>query len=184
MLGAYAGIAAVAGYGTAVRLEYLIMTVAFGIGAPLVALVGSNIGAGQPERARRIALTGGMMAFALAEVVGLAVAIWPEAWLHLFGSDPQMLATGSAYLHVVGPFFGFFGLGFSLYFASQGARRLKWPLLAGLMRLLLTVGGAWTMLRLTGSLPAAFAAAALGMLLYGCIIVATFLVRRPLPSAS
>ena len=63
--------------------------------------------------------------------MGLAAAIWPTAWLGLFGDDPAMLDTGAAYLRVVGPAYGFFGLGLSLYFASQGAGRLLWPLLAG-----------------------------------------------------
>ena len=63
-----------------------------------------------------------------------------------------MLATGTAYLRIVGPAYGFFGLGLSLYFASQGAGRLLWPLLAGLLRLLIAVGGGWLALRLTGSL--------------------------------
>lgn len=52
-----------------------------------------------------------------------------------------MLATGVAYLRTVGPTYGFFGLGLSLYFASQGARRLGWPLLAGLARMVIAVGG-------------------------------------------
>ena len=50
---------AVAGYGTGARLEYLLIPLVFGLGAPLVALVGTNIGAGQRERALRIALIGG-----------------------------------------------------------------------------------------------------------------------------
>ncbi|HZH07862.1 MAG TPA: MATE family efflux transporter, partial [Lautropia sp.] len=54
LIGAYAGTAALAGYGTAARVEYLVMPIAFGIGAPLVAMVGANIGAGQLQRATRI----------------------------------------------------------------------------------------------------------------------------------
>ena len=54
-----------------------------------------------------------------------------------------MLATGAAYLRIVGPAYGFFGLGLALYFASQGAGRLFWPLFAGLLRLLIAVGGGW-----------------------------------------
>src|SRR5262249_55334002 len=46
-----AGAAAAAGYGTGARLEYLLVPLIFGLGAPLVALVGTNIGAGQRERA-------------------------------------------------------------------------------------------------------------------------------------
>jgi hypothetical protein len=50
----------VAGYGTGARLEYLLIPLVFGLCAPLVALVGTN-GAGQQERALRIALTGGAL---------------------------------------------------------------------------------------------------------------------------
>ncbi len=113
----------------------------------MVALVGTNIGAGQRERALRIALTGGAIAFALSEAVGIAAALWPEAWLGLFGHDPLMLETGAAYLRVVGPAYGFFGLGLSLYFASQGAGKLGWPLIGGLLRLLIAVAGGWLVVK-------------------------------------
>ncbi|MES2185469.1 MAG: MATE family efflux transporter [Pseudomonadota bacterium] len=175
LVAAHAGTAAVAGYATGARLEYLVAPLAFGIGAPLVALVGSNIGAGQPARALRIALVGGALAFGLSEAIGIAAALWPQAWLSLFSDDPAMLATGSTYLRAVGPFYGFFGLGWSLYFASQGAGRLRWPLLAGLMRLLLAIGGGGAALYATGSLAWFFAVAAAAMLLYGLVIaVAVF----------
>jgi putative MATE family efflux protein len=166
----YAGTDALAGYGTAARLEYFVLPIAFGFGAPMVALVSSNIGAGQMERARRIALVGSGMAFVLAETIGLAAAIWPQAWLRLFGNDAHMLAAGSDYLRIVGPFYGFFAMGFSLYFASQGAGKLRWPLLAGVLRLLICVGGGWAVLAITRSLIAFFAASAVGMLAYGLLV--------------
>ncbi|MEO5881140.1 MAG: MATE family efflux transporter, partial [Caldimonas sp.] len=170
LVGAHGGPNAVAGFGTGARLEYLLIPLVFGLGAPMVALVGTNIGAGLRERALRIALTGSALAFALTETVGIVAAIWPEAWLGLFGNDPQMLEAGAAYLRVVGPTYGFFGLGLSLYFASQGAGRLLWPLLAGLLRLLIAVGGGWLALTLTGSLAWAFAALALALIAYGVIV--------------
>ena len=169
-MGSFGGPNAVAGYGTGARLEYLLIPLVFGLGAPMVALVGTNIGAGQAQRALRIALTGGALAFALTETIGIAAAIWPEAWLGLFGHDPHMLEAGAAYLRVVGPTYGFFGLGLSLYFASQGAGRLAWPLIGGMVRLLVAVGGGWLVLTLTGSLGWAFAALALALLAYGAIV--------------
>jgi putative MATE family efflux protein len=170
LVGNWFGPAEVAGYGTGARLEYLLSPVVFGIGGTLVAMVGMNIGAGQPARALRIAFVGGGAAFVLTEAIGLAAAIWPEAWLRLFDSNPDMLAAGSAYLRAVGPFYGFYGLGFALYFASQGAGRLLWPLLAGLLRLLIATGGGWLALSLTGSMHWLFAALALGLLVYGSLI--------------
>jgi putative MATE family efflux protein len=160
----------IAGYGTGGRLEYLLIPVAFGFGGPMVALVGTNIGAGQPQRALRIALTGGAMAFLLTESIGLAAAIWPYGWLGLFGHDPRMLEIGAAYLRSVGPTYGFFGLGLSLYFASQGAGRLMWPLLAGLCRMVIAIGGGGLALYLTGSLPWLFGFLALALIVYGVML--------------
>lgn len=172
MVASVAGVDAVAGFGTAVRLEYLLIPLVFGLGAPLVALVGTNIGAGRPERALRIALTGGAVAFVLTETIGLAAAVWPEAWLGLFSAEPAMLAAGSAYLRIVGPAYGFFGLGLALYFASQGAGRLLWPLGSGFLRLAIAIGGGWLALRLTGSLDWLYAALALALVAYGVTIAA------------
>src|SRR5258708_34634305 len=98
-------------------------------------MVGTNVGAGQLARARRIALVGGAMAFTLTETIGLAAALFPGVWMGLFTRDPAVVAAGSAYLRVVGPSYGFFGLGLALYFASQGAGRVLWPLVAGFVRL-------------------------------------------------
>jgi Na+-driven multidrug efflux pump len=133
----------------------------------LVPLVGTNIGAGQPERALRIALIGGALTFLATEAIGLGAAVWPRAWLGLFGDDPLMLATGTAYLRSVGPAYGFFGLGLSLYLASQGAGRLLWPLLAGLCRMVIAIGGGGLALHLTGSLQWLFGCLSLALVVYG-----------------
>jgi putative MATE family efflux protein len=172
LVGAAAGPDAVAGYGTGARLEFLLVPLVFGLGGPLVALVGTNIGAGQRARALRVALVGGGLAFAMTETIGVTAAIWPQAWLGLFGHDPHMLAAGVAYLRDVGPAYGFFGLGMALYFASQGAGRLFWPLVAGLLRTAIAVGGGWIVLRLTGSLGWMFAALSVGLVAYGVTLCA------------
>src|SRR5262249_566596 len=70
LVGSY-GPAAVAGYGTGVRLEYLLVPLVFGLGAALVAMVGTNIGAGLRERALKVAWTGAAIAAAVTEAIGL-----------------------------------------------------------------------------------------------------------------
>jgi putative MATE family efflux protein len=169
VVGAF-GPAALAGYGVGTRLEYLLVPIAFGFGGPLVALVGTNIGAGNRERALRAAWIGGWLCFALTGTIGVAAALFPAAWLTLFDNDPAMIAAGSTYLRIVGPFYGFFGLGMALYFASQGAGALKWPLIAGFSRLVIAAGGGWLLVHLTGSLTWVFAALALGLAVLGLMI--------------
>lgn len=170
LVGRVAGQGGVAGYGTSARLESFLLLVVFGFGAPLVAMVGTNIGAGQAHRAKLVALTGSVLSFAVTETVGLAVAAWPKAWLRLFSADPSMIEAGTAYLRTVAPSYGFFGLGMALYFAAQGARRLRWPLLVGVARAILSVTGVWLVLSLGGTLTEAFLTVAAAFVLYGCIL--------------
>ncbi len=134
---------AVAGFGTGARLEYLLVPLVFGIGGPLVALVGTNIGAGQRQRAMHIAFVGAAMTFAMTETIGLSAALWPATWLSLFSHDPRMMRPAQLTCALSGPAYGFFGLGMAFYFASQGAGRLFWPLMAGFLRVLVAIGGGW-----------------------------------------
>ena len=118
------------------------------------------------------AWVGALMAFAVTEVIGLAAAIFPHQWLLLFGSDPAMLEAGTQYLRAVGPLYGFFGVGLVLYFASQGAGRLLWPVLGNLARLVVAAAGGWLVLRWGGSLVHVFIAQGAALLVYGVFIAA------------
>jgi Na+-driven multidrug efflux pump len=163
------GPAAIAGYGTGARLEYLLVPLVFGLGGPLVAIVGTSIGAGQRERALRTAWIGAAIAFILTEAIGLCAAAFPTAWLSLFDTDPRMLEAGATYLRTVGPFYGMFGLALSLYFASQGAGRLLWPLLGAVARLAIAALAGWLALRWSGELSHVFLAQSLGLVAAGLI---------------
>ncbi|HMK67384.1 MAG TPA: MATE family efflux transporter, partial [Stellaceae bacterium] len=170
MIGGF-GAGAIAGYGIGSRLEYLLIPVIFGLGAPLVAMVGTNIGAGAVGRAQRIAWTGAALGFVMAETIGFLAAIFPGYWLGLFSSEPQVIALGTVYLHWVGPVFGAFGGGMALYFSSQGAGRMIWPLAAGFARIAVAVGGGWCLFRLfDAGLSGLFAMVGLGLVVFGAII--------------
>ncbi len=172
MVGGF-GPAALAGFGTGSRLEYLMVPIAFGVGGPLVAIVGTNIGAGQRQRALRAAWIGAAIGFGITESIGLLAAAFPVAWLSLFDTDPAMLATGTQYLRVVGPFYGFLGLGLVLYFASQGAGRMVWPVTAQFLRLLVAAGGSAIALRLGGGLVSVFAMIGLALAVFGLGVTAS-----------
>jgi putative MATE family efflux protein len=163
------GPAAIAGYGTGSRLEYLLIPLVFGLGGPLVAMVGTNIGAHRPDRALRVAWIGAAIAAGMCEIIGFCAAIEPRAWLSLFGTEPEMIDAGSRYLQAVGPVYGLFGLGMALYFASQGAGRLLWTFLANMARLLIAAVGGYVALRLTGNLTAVFITLAVALSAFGLI---------------
>jgi putative MATE family efflux protein len=140
----------VAGYGTGVRLEYLLVPLVFGIGAPTAAMTGTSVGAGNFARAGRVAWTAAALAGAVTEIVGITAALLPEHWLRLFSDDPAIAAGGVEYLRIVGPAYGLFGIGLALYFASQGTGRMALPLAASLLRVGLVAGLGWFGIAMSG----------------------------------
>jgi Na+-driven multidrug efflux pump len=160
------GPAAIAGYGAGSRLEYLLVPLVFGLGAPLVAMVGTNLGAGQRERALRAADPAGLATGLLGADRPMGSGVYARL-ASLFGSDAAMLDAGSRYLRAVGPCYGLFGLGLALYFASVGAGRLRWPLLANLTRLVIAAAGGWLALRWGGDVSYVFLAQSAALTVFG-----------------
>ena len=161
------GTAALAGYGVGVRLELMQVPLVFAIGQALVAHIGTNIGAGQIARAKRIAWTGASIAACIGLAIGAVVASVPLAWVGLFSTDPAVLDACSQYLHRVGPLYPFLSVGVALYFASQGAGRMGMPLLAGVFRLLIASVGGFAAIRLGAPVSGVFYVIAVAMFVYG-----------------
>ncbi|MCZ8284256.1 MAG: MATE family efflux transporter, partial [Bacteroidia bacterium] len=130
------------------------------------------MGAGLHERALKATWIGAAMAFVMTEAIGLAAAAFPRAWLSLFGTDPAMLEAGTLYLHAVGPLYGFVGVGLVLYFASQGAGRLLWPVAANIARLAVAAVGGWLAIRWGGGLAHVFVVQGAALVVYGVVIAA------------
>ena len=172
------GVAALAGYGIGVRLEFMLVPLAFGIGSGLTTLVGVAAGANDWRRAVRAAWFGGLVAFALIGAFGWIVALVPEGWAHLFTSDPQVIAATVGYITHVAPFYCLFGLGMTLSFASQGAGRMKAPFFAGITRMAVATLGGWLAVDKLGlGLDGVFTAIAIGIIAFGTLIAGPLLVK-------
>jgi putative MATE family efflux protein len=173
------GTEATAGYGAAGRLEYLLIPIVFGIGSALVPLVAASDGAGDFERVRRLTRAGAALGAAACGLVGLTAALFPSSWMGLFTPDATVAQFGRSYLVLVGPAYGFLGLGLALYFAAQGRGRTVQPLLATLTRLLVAGAlGAVGLNVLGWGIDSLFALMACGLVLYGVVMVAV--MRREL----
>ena len=144
------GVDVLAGYGIGSRLEFLIIPMVFGFGAASTALVGVHFGANAAERGHQAAWTAAFYSAAASGLVGALVALFPGLWANLFTDSEAVRATCRNYLQIVGPFYAFFGLALCLYFASQGAGRLAWPVIASLLRVLLIVFGCVVLARSPG----------------------------------
>jgi putative MATE family efflux protein len=175
------GVDALAGYGVAARLDYLLIPLLFGLGTAVVTMVGVNIGAGAHARAMRVAWTSAILAGVVTEAIGIAAALWPHLWIGLFSADAGVHATGAIYLRWVAPFYGIVGFGMQLYFAAQGADRPVLPFLAGTARLVIAAGVGWLVAAHGGGLAGLFAAVAASSVVYGLMmLVAGRRIRRTL----
>ena len=170
------GAEALAGYGIASRLDFLLIPVMFGLGTAVVTMTGTNVGAGNLARARRISWTAVVIAAAFTGGIGVVVAAVPSLWLGVFTRDPMVLATGAAYLRHVGPLYGAMGVGMQAYFAMQGYGRVLWPFLAGFVRLALAAGLGWlAVARFGAGLPVLFSLIAASAGAFALMNVATLL---------
>ncbi|WP_353216363.1 MATE family efflux transporter [Sandarakinorhabdus sp.] len=173
------GTAPLAGYGLASRVDSLLVPLLFGLGTGVVTMVGAASGAGQHARAWRTAWLAAGLAFAGSMVIGLVLMAAPGLWMDWFTADPAVHAAGSLWFHRVGPSYGFFGLGLMLYFASQGFGRMRGPLLAGIVRLAVTAGGAAWLASQAAALDQLYLAAAAGSVMFGLINMAAVWRARP-----
>ena len=141
---AHVGMLPLAGYAIGQRLEFLMTTVAFGVGIASIPMVGMAIGAGQVARARRVAWTAGAVTLVPVGLIGLVVALAPDLWGRIFTDQEDVLAYTRQFLHWTGPLFGVFGFGLTVYFSSQGAGRMAGPVAAATLRLaLVALAGSW-----------------------------------------
>jgi Na+-driven multidrug efflux pump len=164
---AVGGVEALAGYGAGSRLEFLLVPLAYGIGGPVGIVISANLGAGQIDRAVRASWIGVLMAGSLTELIGLVAAAFPQAWIGIFSHDPSVLQIGAEYLHRVGPFFGFFGIGYALYCVGQATRRMEASVFAALLRAAIAVIGGFVVVWLKADVTWNFIAVALGMVAFG-----------------
>jgi putative MATE family efflux protein len=171
-------VAAIAGYGIASRLDMLLIPVMFGFGTAAITLVGTNLGAGNVARARRVAIVNVLFVAGVVGVVGLLVSLFPQLWLGLFTSDSAVMAVGVEYLHVVAPLYAGMGVIFELYFAGQGARRILWPMTASVVRCVFALAAMVLVLQGYASLHTAFVLVAVSIIVAASTSLLGFLRTR------
>jgi Na+-driven multidrug efflux pump len=144
-----------------------LVNIAFGVGIASVPMIAIASGAGLRDRALQIAWTAGLLGAGVLGAIGLVVTLVPEAWSSLFSDVPAVLRAADEYLVHSGWGYAFFGLGLCLFFASQGLGHVTGTVLAGTLRLLVTIAGAWWIAKQQGSIGDVFTLVAAAMIVYG-----------------
>jgi Na+-driven multidrug efflux pump len=172
------------GYAMGARLEYILIPLAFGFGTAIVAMVGTNWGNKQYRRAYQIAWTGAATVGACCAAIGLIVALCPGLWMGLFSTDPEVVRIGSWYLQIVGPIYGFYGLGMALYFATQGVGSVALTVTANALRLVVSAACALiAVYAFDFGAIGFFVAVAIGFVIYAALTVCAVVRLKSGPAA-
>lgn len=123
------GDAHLAAYGLATRMDFLLLSFAYGFGGAVLTLVGMATGARQPARATTYVTRAGLMMVGLLTIAGAGLWWRPEWWIGLFTDDASIHAVGRDYFRVIGPSYPFMGVSMVLAFAFQGLGRATIPLI-------------------------------------------------------
>lgn len=168
------GVPALAGYGIASRMEYLLIPVMFGFGTAVLTMVGTNLGAGNIKRAKQAALINALFVGTVVELIGLYLAYMPDVWLGLFTSDQDVMRVGGKYLKAVGPVYGMIAFVFAFYFAGQGAGKVFWPITAIFIRFAFAICASAAVLLYHHELDVLFYIIAFGTFVSGTLSVLSF----------
>jgi len=127
------GSTAVAGYTVAIRIVIFALMPAWGFSNAAATLVGQNLGAKQPERARKSVLLAGSYNMAFLSLTALVFLVFAPAIIGIFTEEPPVLALGVTCLRTVSVGFVAFAWGMVWLQAFNGAGDTKTPLLINLV---------------------------------------------------
>ena len=95
------GAAAQAGFGIGMRILQAGFLPVVALGFAVAPVAGQNFGARQSARVRETFKAGAALAAVTMIVFGAAVLIWADSMVRVFTSDPQAIAVGEEYLHIL-----------------------------------------------------------------------------------
>lgn len=82
------------------RVEMLAMMGAMGMGQSAGVMVGQNLGAGKPERARASVVWALFFVTALSSLIVGTMIAFPRPFLHIFNNDPELLDQAVVWLRI------------------------------------------------------------------------------------
>ena len=111
--------AGAAGFSIGFRVEFFGFLPAVGFGVAALALIGQNMGARNPERARAAFRTAVLFAFVLGSVIGGLAALMNGAIVGTFSDDPVIAGYARSYLTSVPLTYGVFAASFVVVSSFQ-----------------------------------------------------------------
>ncbi|MGE5425844.1 MAG: MATE family efflux transporter [Bacillota bacterium] len=124
------GTVAVAAYGLGTNILQLMLMASFGLAGATAAMVGHSLGAGDPKRAKRVALLGMKLSAAAFTTIGVIAFIFAPSLIRFFvPHEIEVITAGTRYLHYIAPIFALIAIqiiaGSSLQASGHTAKAMK-----------------------------------------------------------
>jgi putative MATE family efflux protein len=124
------GTSALAGYFIGVRIMALSFLPGFGFAAAAGALVGQNLGAGNPDLAERSGWAANRMAMYLMSACGVVLFVAARPIATMFVDDPAVVTDAVSFIRTLAAAQPFMAMDFTIGGALRGAGDTRFPLVA------------------------------------------------------
>jgi len=115
------GVAALAGYGIAIRIIIFALLPSWGLANAAATLVGQSLGAGKPERGEQAVWKAALYNVFFLGTAGLIFVIFANPIAHLFTKDPAVAAIAADCLRIISYGYLFYAYGMVLTNSFNGA---------------------------------------------------------------
>ena len=122
-----------AAYTIGLRIEMVMVMIAFPVANACATLVGQNLGAGNVARAWQAIRTTALLQTVVMVPVSLAVLTFRDPIASSFTSDPEVAALASEYLMFVSVVLSFYGIYFTAFRSLQAAGDMNTPMIISLL---------------------------------------------------
>ena len=129
------GTAVISAFGIGTAFISIALMPAMGLGQATATMVGQNLGASKPERARRVAWAGVLISTLILVAAAVIVIPTRSHLIRFFMSDPEVLRIGVRMLLLVGFAFPFMGIIQVMTGVYQGSGHTAYSMFFGLFRL-------------------------------------------------
>jgi putative MATE family efflux protein len=126
------GTEVIASYGIGVRYLALMYIPAFGLAMAITTMVGQNIGANKPKRAKEATSFGTKIGFAALTILGIFSFIFAETIATFFTTEPTVVVMATTFIRNAALLFGFISVYQSVAGAFRGAGRTTWSMIISL----------------------------------------------------
>lgn len=105
------GTLTIASYGVGANILQFVTIPAMGLSMAVSTLVGQNMGAGNLDRAARVAVIGASWGFGILTLTGMAAYAFAPSWIAFFvPGDSAVIAEGARFLRTMSPAWGMVGV--------------------------------------------------------------------------